>query len=319
MTQPSLYKTFDTSLIDVQKSFSSTETNTSGSTGKENMPPSEEQSDQPPRHGSPFKEVPTEQLYEQWASTYDTDGNILQFVDDLQMVDLLKDFVRVTTRRNDHSRPDLRILDLGCGTGRNTLKLLQAPWTDVDAVTVSGWDSSPAMLEVAKSKCKNAAKGAQSNVPVAPVFDVVDIANPGKQIDHFRNNFDGLISTLVLEHIKLEAFFDIVAKVLKPGAYALVTGMHQDLGRLSSAGYKTSTGERFKSTSYAYTPEETVAAAAAVGLQLVGGVDEKAVEQEMIDGGVLENGVRVEKGAVAERARKWIGTTIWVGMMFRKT
>jgi hypothetical protein len=105
--------------------------------------------------------------------------------------------------------------------------------------------------------------------------------------------------------------------LLTTGGLALVTNMHPELGRLSRAGYKTASGERFKATSYVYTPAETVEAAAAAGLQLVGEVKERAVEEPMIDGGVLD-GVKVEKGAVAERARKYVGVKVWYGMILRK-
>ena len=312
MTQPStVNKTFDTSLVDVQCSFSSTDTNTSGSSAKENTQPSDK-----PRSTSPFKIVPTEQLYEQWAGTYDTDGNVLQAVDDVQLYRLLPDFVSLIRSNFDSKRnvkEPLKILDLGCGTGRNTLKLLQSTWdTDVE---IFGWDSSLAMLQIAQSKCESA-RPFQSPKSTLKL-EVRDIANLDSIPEQFAGFFDGLISTLVLEHIPLETFVGTLDKVLRPGAHALITNMHQYMGAVSGAGFKTASGERFKATSYIHTWQDTALAAEAAGLEVIDEVVEAAVEKNLIDGGSC-NGVVVEKGRVAERARKWIGTKIWYGMVLRK-
>jgi SAM-dependent methyltransferase len=315
MTQPtSLTKTFDTSLIDVQRSFSSTDTNTSGSSGKENVRPT----DPPPteRETSPFKTVSTDQLYEQWASTYDTDGNVLQAVDDVQLHRLLPKFVHLTCSHKDSSAiasAALRILDLGCGTGRNTRKLLQADW-DVD-VDLVGLDGSQAMLDIARAKCEVVPSFGKHKTSLE--LGVTDLVSADSVPELYANFFDGLISTLVLEHIPADTFFAIVSKVLKSGSYALITNMHQDLGTLSRAGFKTASGERFKATSYIYTPQDVVSAAAEAGLELVGEVVQGAVDSKLIDGGVVD-GVKVEKGTVTERARKYVGTKVWFGMMLKK-
>ena len=146
MTQPSsLTKTFDTSLVDVQCSFSSTETNTSGSSAKENVQPqpSEPLESSPDRPPSPFTTISAEELYQNWASTYDTDGNVLQAVDDVQLRSLLPRFVDLLYQnRHGGSSNQLRIPDLGCGTCRNTLNLTQLPWTDVNSVKIVGWDGA---------------------------------------------------------------------------------------------------------------------------------------------------------------------------------
>ena len=315
MTQPtSLTKTFDTSLIDVHRSFSSTDTNTSGSSGKENVGPT----DPPPtkRETSPFKTVPTDQLYDQWASTYDTDGNVLQAVDDVQLHRLLPKFVHLTCTHKDSSAiasGALKILDLGCGTGRNTWKLMQDDWgTDLDLV---GWDGSQAMLDGARAKCEAVSSSSEHKVSLE--LGVKDLSTVDSIPELYTDFFDGLISTLVLEHIPADTFFAIVSKILKPGSYALITNMHHDLGALSRAGFKTGSGERFKATSYIYTPQDVVSAAAEAGMELVGEVVEGAVESKMIDGGAVD-GVKVEKGTATERARKYVGTKVWFGMMLRK-
>lgn len=313
MSQPlSVSQTFDASLVDLQKSFSSTDTNTSGASAKENFIPTMHQVGRSP---SPCSSVSTETLYNQWATTYDHDGNVMQAIDDTQLHELLPAFVQLASQTsaasNDRSH-GLKILDLGCGTGRNTVKLLQSSWHG--PVDISGWDGSQAMLEVARTKCE-AAVAHRQNVGIE--LEQVDISRLENVPARFANHFDGLISTLVLEHIPIEIFFGILAKVLKPGAYALVTNMHENMGKLSRAGYKTASGERVKATSYIYSVPETLEAAANAGLSVIGDPKEAAVDEQMIDGGVVR-GVKFEKGQVTERARKWVGTTIWYGLLLQK-
>jgi SAM-dependent methyltransferase len=226
---------------------------------------------------------------------------------------LLPEFVRLTCNSKKSAAGTIKILDLGCGTGRNTRKLLQADW-NVD-VEIVGWDGSQAMLDIAQSKCDAARRSGKQKVALE--LDVLDLASLNLVPESHTNAFDGLISTLVLEHIPADTFFAIVSRVLKSGSYALITNMHQDLGALSRAGFKTASGERFKATSYIYTPQDVVDAARVAGLELIGEVGEMAVDDKLIDGGVI-NGVKVEKGTVTDRARKYVGTNVWFGMMFRK-
>ncbi|KAL8954234.1 MAG: hypothetical protein Q9183_007251, partial [Haloplaca sp. 2 TL-2023] len=55
------------------------------------------------------------ETYNQWASTYDTDGNFLQALDSMMMQHLLQDFKATLPPLSKQ-----RLIDLGCGTGRNT-------------------------------------------------------------------------------------------------------------------------------------------------------------------------------------------------------
>lgn len=222
--------------------------------------------------------------------------------------------MKSTCKRKSGPDGTLKILDLGCGTGRNTTKLLQADWDR--GVDVVGWDGSQAMLDLARTKCE-AALPRSGKHDVRLELEVRDSARMDSIPDSYAGYFDGLISTLVVEHIPADIFLSIVSRVLKPGAYALITNMHQDLGALSRAGFKNGSGERFKATSYIHTPADIVEVAKASGLGLVGEVREMAVHAKLIDGGRV-CGMEVQKGFVAERARKYVGTKVWFGMMFRK-
>ncbi|KAL9025953.1 MAG: hypothetical protein Q9196_005309, partial [Gyalolechia fulgens] len=87
---------------------------------------------------------PTLDTYNQWAPTYDTDGNFLQALDSTLVPALLG---KITP----HLPPHPQLVDLGCGTGRTTLLLLEIP----DAA-ILGLDNSVPMLERAESRCQRA-------------------------------------------------------------------------------------------------------------------------------------------------------------------
>ena len=250
--------------------------------------------------------IPTDELYEQWASTYDTDGNMLQAVDDMQLRELLPAFVELVRRNSDLGKENaVRILDLGCGTGRNTLKLLQQDWRS-GRVDATGWDASPAMLDLARAKCA-AARGSSGVSASVTKFEVLDFSTLSNVPDTHSNVYDAVVSTLVLEHIPAETYFAVIAKVLKPGAYALITNMHPDQGRISAAGYTTEMGEKVRGESYVHTVEGAVEAAQRAGLEVVDEVREVEVDEGMI-----------ANGLVGDRGRKWVGVKVWFGMVIRK-
>ena len=132
----------------------------------------------------------TEEAYDAWASTYDTDSNFLQAIDDAELQNLLPSFLARTLacyessscsssttndskdktrhmndplmksmkrKRDHHEQPErstLRIVDLGCGTGRNLVKMLMHPWPPSLRVRVVGLDFSSEMLKMARKKCE---------------------------------------------------------------------------------------------------------------------------------------------------------------------
>lgn len=99
----------------------------------------------------PTAYLPTVTAYDAWAPIYDTDGNVLQKVDDLELERMLPEFVSeaLGSQKTDGA---MRILDLGCGTGRNTLKLVTYLWPEDMRVEITGIDASRGMLEIAKTK-----------------------------------------------------------------------------------------------------------------------------------------------------------------------
>jgi ubiquinone/menaquinone biosynthesis C-methylase UbiE len=91
---------------------------------------------------STVRYLDTTAAYDLWSEVYDTDGNFLQALDNLEMQTLLPRFLSHIA-----DPPPWKLVDMGCGTGRTTLKLLSLPGS-----TVIGLDASPKMLDIAKGR-----------------------------------------------------------------------------------------------------------------------------------------------------------------------
>ncbi|ORY66097.1 methyltransferase small domain-containing protein [Pseudomassariella vexata] len=250
---------------------------------------------------SSIKYVPTTEAYNRWAKVYDTDGNFLQALDNIEMQHLMPRFIS-----SIRSPKPWRMADLGCGTGRNTALLLI-----VEDAHIAALDSSDGMLEVAKARLKefNAETPAEADAKSRSdvQFELFDLLASSDPPAHAKDA-DGIISTLVIEHIPLPAFFSKVTMMLKTDGVLLLTNMHSHMGGISQAGFvDPNTGEKIRPTSYAHTVEDVVAEAAKWGLELEGdrGMVERAVDDEMV-------------GKLGPRSQKWVGITCWFGGLFRK-
>ena len=325
--------------------------------------------------------VPTSAAYDGWAPTYDTDGNMLQNIDDLELEKLLPVFLSAVVRgfsseEGEESRTHLKILDLGCGTGRNTKKVLEYPWgTCVKGnrrVIVYGLDFSEGMLAIARRKLGRwidvvgdvpncvvvrhdfvphdgpaAAMDEdddqkedlgeleqEENTARAKVRSQDDPIMPSSEEKGMALPVHAVISTLVLEHFcSARLFFRAISKCLVPGGFALVTNMHEEMGEMGgAAGFVVRDGEgrkveKVRGSSYLVSVGQTLEAARAEGLEVWGGQWEDYGDEDDRDLGLGEEWVKgwkermVEKGmieTIGERARKWIGTMVWYGILFRK-
>ncbi|KAJ2916249.1 hypothetical protein MD484_g4168, partial [Candolleomyces efflorescens] len=254
-------------------------------------------------------------LYDGWASTYDTDGNILPMVDDLvfnaRVVPLLL---------SSSSSGPKRVLEIGCGTGRNTVKIKQnLPLGS----TIYAIDVSEGMMAEAKKKIHEMGYGASSSstpssgFTISVITDVqwalLDVQSQRAELNALVGEGDPVdivISTLVLEHVGLDAFFSAVGAHLKVGGWAWISSMHPFIGANTGAGYRRSEdGTKVHGVSYNYEIQEVMDAAKVHGLK---------VEGEVVEAGVGDD----EKEAVAKfgaRAKKAVGWKIFVGFLFRKT
>ncbi|MCJ1475820.1 hypothetical protein MMC13_004484 [Lambiella insularis] len=242
--------------------------------------------------------LPTTRAYDRWAPLYDHDLNPLQALDDRSLPPLLSTFASLLPAPSA-DRPTT-IVDLGCGTGRNTLKLLSRP-----ATRVVGLDASSGMLEIARRRFgERTADLTPEEAAVAEfrVFDMID----GSPVPEGVKGVQGVVCTLVLEHVPVERFFATVAGMVVPAGCVLVSNMHEEMGARSQAGFvDPKTGEKIRPQSYVHSVEEVVAEAVRWGFRVVGEVTERGIEREDVE-------------VLGPRAEKWVGMMCWFGMILEK-
>ncbi|KEF51332.1 uncharacterized protein A1O9_12682 [Exophiala aquamarina CBS 119918] len=234
----------------------------------------------------------TAEAYDLWANVYDTDGNFLQALDTLQMKSLLPRMLALL--ESIQAPQPWKLVDLGCGTGRNTAALLE-----VGDCEVVGLDVSSGMLEVARRRLKDGLAYGRLQLQV---LDLIEQSVP----PHLKQWADAIVSTLVIEHIPADLFFRQISDMLKPGGLILLTNMHSEMGRTSQAGFvDPRTGEKIRPASYAHTIQDVKAEAAKHGLEVIEKIQEVRVEPNMVS-------------QLGERSVKWIGVKVWFGGILRK-
>lgn len=154
--------------------------------------------------------LPTREAYDRWASTYDCDGNPLTALEEPH-VDRLLGEVR-----------GLRIADVGCGTGRHSIRLAQR------GACVVGLDFSEQMLGEAKKKAGAALRDFPNSDSVGrePRLQLVhhDLAQPLPLAD---GSFDRVICALVVDHIAdLAGLFRQLGRIAKPDGFIVISVMH---------------------------------------------------------------------------------------------
>lgn len=155
----------------------------------------------------------TQQAYNAWASQYDTNQNKTR---DLEAVSLRNSLATISFNR---------CLEIGCGTGKNTI------WLKEKANHITAVDLSEEMLAKAKEKIND------SNVH----FHQADITSDW---NFAERNYDLVVFSLVLEHIhNLDDIFEKTAAVVTTGAHVYIGELHpfkQYSG--SKARFETETG-----------------------------------------------------------------------------
>jgi len=134
--------------------------------------------------------------YDDWAATYDLDRN------------LTRDLDQVVTRKTLAHRRSRSILEMGCGTGKNTPLL-----ADIGE-KVLALDFSQAMINRAKEK-----------LPLDHVtFAVADLTTPWPCDDQ---SVDLIVCNLVLEHIgDLSFIFSETFRALVGGGHFFICELH---------------------------------------------------------------------------------------------
>jgi ubiquinone/menaquinone biosynthesis C-methylase UbiE len=183
--------------------------------------------------------------YAVWAPLYDDDGNPLTALEG------------PAVRAWFGPLAGRRALDLGCGTGRHTLALIEA-----GAAEIAALDMTPEMIALARSKID------RKGIPVYWVRHALPDPLP------FRDaTFDVAVLGLVAEHVAdLARGLREVARVLKPGGRCILSALHPDR---TAEGQRArfidpQTGLRHPIATVHRSIDEYLAAARNAGLQLEG-------------------------------------------------
>jgi ubiquinone/menaquinone biosynthesis C-methylase UbiE len=134
--------------------------------------------------------------YNEWSGSYDNDENLTRDLDQRVTMDLLGNLQFDA------------ILEIGCGTGKNTVFLAKI------ASVLHAVDFSQGMIDKAKEKVQ------ADNVH----FSLMDITQPW---DFGERYFDLITCNLVLEHIAdLNFVFSEAERVLQPNGYFFINELH---------------------------------------------------------------------------------------------
>lgn len=176
-------------------------------------------------------------FYNKWANNYDTDENSTVFVDELYFSNLWK------------MRHFQKAIEIGCGTGRNTVKLLQSN-NEILALDISN-----GMLEIAKSKISDP----------RVVFSNSDILNV-----ELPNHFDFAIVSLVFEHIEdLPMAFAQIHKSIKSGGSLYLSEIHPErMQNGSGARFIDENQNEIRAQSFSHSEDDFENAAKSAGFEI---------------------------------------------------
>jgi len=179
------------------------------------------------------------EAYQEWSQQYDTSENKTR---DLEAIAL----------RSVLSKLELnKVLEFGCGTGKNTV------WFEQKAKEILSADFSEAMISKAAEKIKS----------TKVQFTIADI---NEAWDFTHQEFDLISFSLVLEHIEnLDTVFSKIDKITQTGSNVYIGELHpfkQYAG--SKARYSTPKGEQLV-TCYTHNISDFIYAANKYGFSLI--------------------------------------------------
>jgi len=139
-----------------------------------------------------------QEAYDLWASSYDSQPDNLMLALDEEVFSSLLNNIHLENKV---------VVDIGCGTGRHWLKLLNK-----QPQKIIGFDVSEKMLEKLQHK-----------IPFAETHQLLS-----NQLSSLQNNsVDVIVSTLSIAHIKnIEEALEEWIRVLKPGGNMIITDYH---------------------------------------------------------------------------------------------
>ena len=197
--------------------------------------------------------MPTREGYDRWSEIYDVEQNPLISLEEPEVDRLLGDVA------------GLRIVDVGCGTGRHALRLAER------GADVVGVDFSAGMLARAQEK------EGSSHIRWV-VHDVNDLPLPLQD-----GAFDRVLCALVVDHIRdLRTFLAELHRLCAPDGRVVVTVMHPAmmLKGTQARFVDPESGRETRPESHPNLIADYVNAAVASGLR-IRQVGEHAVDEEL--------------------------------------
>jgi len=188
-----------------------------------------------------WRDVDPREGYDQWASSYDDEGNPLLALEEPEADKALGDVA------------GLDVLDAGTGTGRHAIRLAAR------GARVTAIDFSDGML--AKARAKAGADRVR--------FETHDVT---RRLPHADASFDRVLSALVLEHVAdVAAFLRELGRVTRADGRIVVTAMHPAMFlRGVSARFRDEvTGEFLRPRSYVMQLSDYVMGALDANLRIV--------------------------------------------------
>jgi malonyl-CoA O-methyltransferase len=207
--------------------------------------------------------VPTATGYDRWSEVYDADENPLILLEEKYMPALVGDVA------------GLQVADIGCGTGRQALRLAAA------GARVTAVDFSQEMLNRARAK-----PGAEQ-----VRFVQHDLAKP---LPLETASFDRVLCCLVLDHIAdVNSFFRELARIRRSQGIIIISVMHPAmmLRGVQARFTDPSSGRKISPQSYPNRISDYVMAAVRTGLTL---------------DHLSEHAIDTELAAASERAAKYL-------------
>ncbi|MCC6277891.1 MAG: class I SAM-dependent methyltransferase [Oligoflexia bacterium] len=187
-----------------------------------------------------IKKVGVIEGYDQWVKTYDSEDNPLIFLVEENLGELLG------------AVKGQKIIELGCGTGRNLVQIL-----NLGAQFVLGFDISDGMLARARAKLN-------------PKFSKLLLQDMQSTWPVQDESFDVVLESLALEHLaNVDFFFQEAHRVLKPGGKALLFEIHPIFHRQGKAAhYDDENGTKSQLPSFHHSVEDYHQSAIQAGLKL---------------------------------------------------
>ena len=177
--------------------------------------------------------------YNAWANRYDEDPNPTSDLD------------KIVLRQSLSSIDFFKVLELGCGTGKNT------EWLITKADSLIGLDFSKNMLDIAKNKI-------QSD-KVAFIETDLNEDWPVKS-----ESFDLAVISLTLEHIKkLDHIFILLFEKLKKGGKCFISELHPKKQLLGSRARFIDNGEEIVIDAFQHLEKDYIQSAENSGLTLL--------------------------------------------------